>query len=339
MKVYVDDMLVKSTESIAHINDLHEAFGTLKQYGMKLNPAKCAFGVSSGKFLGYMVSSRRIKANPEKIQAVLEMQSLKSTKQLQQLTGRLATLNHFISRSTNKCLPFFKILRKAFEWTSECDSAFSRLKIYLTSPPLLSRTVLGRSAISILGSFPHGSKCSFDPRRRWDTEVGVFCQKLAFALIMVSRKLRPYFQAHTIRVLTEYPLRKVMQKLDLSGRLANWAIELGQFDLEFVPRNAIKGQALADFLAELTNLPEAEEERIWIIYVDGSSTKRNGGAGIVIVTPEGEELNGSFRLEFRTTNNEAEYEAVIAGLGLALKLGAESVEVQSDSQVIVGHIR
>jgi ribonuclease HI len=156
---------------------------------------------------------------------------------------------------------------------------------------------------------------------------------------MASRKLRPYFQAHTIRVLTEYPLRKVMQKLDLSGRLANWAIELGQFDLEFVPRNAIKGQALADFLAELTNLPEAEEERIWIIYVDGSSTKRNGGAGIVIVTPEGEELNGSFRLEFRTTNNEAEYEAVIAGLGLALKLGAESVEVQSDSQVIVGHIR
>jgi hypothetical protein len=151
--------------------------------------------------------------------------------------------------------------------------------------------------------------------------------QLAFALIVASRKLRPYFQAHTIRVLTEYPLRKVMQKLDLSGRLANWAIELGQFDLEFVPRNAIKGQVLADFLAELTNLPEAEKERIWIIYVDGSSTKRNGGAGIMIVTPEEEELNGSLRLEFKTTNNEAEYEAVIAGLGLALELGAESVEV------------
>jgi hypothetical protein len=86
-------------------------------------------------------------------------------------------------------------------------------------------------------------------------------EKLAFALIMASRKLRPYFQAHTIRVLTEYPLRKVMQKLDLSGRLANWAIELGQFDLEFVPRNAIKGQALADFLVEFTNLPEVEEPR------------------------------------------------------------------------------
>jgi hypothetical protein len=150
-------------------------------------------------------------------------------------------------------------------------------------------------------------------------------EKLAFALVMASRKLRPYFQAHTIRVLMEYPLRKVMQKLDLSGRLANWAIELGQFDLEFVPRNAIKGQALADFLAEFTNLPKVEEpemERKWVIYVDGSLTRKNGGAGIVLVTPEGEELNGALRLEFRTTNNEAEYEAVIAGLGLALELGA-----------------
>jgi hypothetical protein len=80
IEVYVNDMLVKSAESTAHIDDLHEAFGILKQYGMKLNPAKCAFGVSSGKFLGYMVSSRGIEANPKKIQAVLEMQSPKSTK-------------------------------------------------------------------------------------------------------------------------------------------------------------------------------------------------------------------------------------------------------------------
>jgi hypothetical protein len=80
MEVYVDDMLVKSTESVSHAYDLHKAFETLKQYEMKLNPMKCAFGVSSGKFLGYMVSRRRIKANPEKIQAILEMQSPKTTK-------------------------------------------------------------------------------------------------------------------------------------------------------------------------------------------------------------------------------------------------------------------
>jgi ribonuclease HI len=132
-----------------------------------------------------------------------------------------------------------------------------------------------------------------------------------------------------------------MQKLDLSGRLANWAIELGQFDLEFVPRNAIKGQALADFLVEFTNMPEIEGpdmDRRWVIYVDGSSTKKNGGAGIVLFTPDGDELSSSLKLEFKTTNNEAEYEAVVAGLGLALELGADNVELRSDSQVIVGHI-
>jgi hypothetical protein len=115
----------------------------LKRYRMKLNPTKCAFGVSSGKFLGYMVSSRGIEANPEKIRAILEMQSPMTTKQLQQLTGKLAAMNQFISRSINKCLPFFKILRKAFEWSDECKEVFSQLKKYLTSSPLLSRTVPG----------------------------------------------------------------------------------------------------------------------------------------------------------------------------------------------------
>jgi hypothetical protein len=84
-------------------------------------------------------------------------------------------------------------------------------------------------------------------------------EKLAFALVIASRKLRPYFQAHTIKVLTEYPLKKVLRKLDLSGRLANWAMELTKFDIEYVPRNAIKGQALADFLAKFNNLQESSE--------------------------------------------------------------------------------
>jgi ribonuclease HI len=226
------------------------------------------------------------------------------------------------------------------------------LKTYLTNPPLLSRTIPREVLYLYLAISPTAVSAALIREEDGIQKPVYFVskalhgaekkypqiEKLAFALVVASRKLRPYFQAHTIRVLTEHPLRKVMQKLDLSGRLANRAIELGQFDLEFVPRNAIKGQVLADFLAELTNLLEAEEERIWIIYVDGSSTKKSGGAGIVIVTPEGEELNGSLRLEFRTTNNEAEYEAIIAGLGLALELGAKSVEVRSDSQVIIGHI-
>jgi hypothetical protein len=164
-------------------------------------------------------------------------------------------------------------LRKAFEWTGECKEAFFQLKKYLTSSPLLSRTVSGK----VLYLYLVVSPITISVALIWEDErvqKPVYfvskalhraeerypqIEKLAFALVMASRKLRPYFQDHTIRVLTEYPLRKVMQKLDLSGRLANWAIELVQFDLEFVPRNAIKGQTLADFLAEFMNLPKIKE--------------------------------------------------------------------------------
>jgi len=105
---------------------------------MKLNPAKCAFGVSSGKFLGFMVSNKGIEVNPKKVQAMLEMQARSTTKQLQQLTERIAALNRFISQSTNKCLPFFKKLRKTFVWSDECEEALGQLKEYLANPPLLS---------------------------------------------------------------------------------------------------------------------------------------------------------------------------------------------------------
>ena len=114
MEVYVDDMLVKSKEELTHLDDLRETFATLKQYQMKLNPSKCVFGVASGKFLGFMMSQRGIEANPEKVQDIIDMASPRIVKEVQKLTGRVATLNRFVSRATDKCLPFFKTLKQAF---------------------------------------------------------------------------------------------------------------------------------------------------------------------------------------------------------------------------------
>ena len=105
---------------------------------MKLNPSKCVFGVASGKFLGFMVSQRGIEANSEKVQAIINMVSPRTVKEVQKLTGRIVALNRFISRAMDKCLPFFKTLKQAFAWTDECEAAFQDLKRYLSNPPLLS---------------------------------------------------------------------------------------------------------------------------------------------------------------------------------------------------------
>ena len=154
VEVYIDNMLVKSKEEGDHLKDLEETFKTLRRFQMKLNPSKCAFGVSSSKFLGFMVSQRGIEANPNKIKAILEMQPPRTIKETQGLTERIATLNRFVSRSTDKCLPFFKVLTKAFGWTDECQQAFEELKVYLATPSLLSPSKQGEELYLYLAISP-----------------------------------------------------------------------------------------------------------------------------------------------------------------------------------------
>ena len=120
VQVYVDDMLVKSQREEDQLEDLKEIFDTLRSYNMKLNPRKCAFRVTAGKFLGFMVSQRGIEANPDKIRAIIEMKPSRNVKEVQSLNGKVAVLNRFVLRATNKCLPFFRTLKKSFEWTDEC---------------------------------------------------------------------------------------------------------------------------------------------------------------------------------------------------------------------------
>ena len=138
VQVYVDYMLVKSRREEDYLEDLKETFDTLRSYNMKLNLGKCAFGVMAGKFLGFMVSQRGIEANPDKIRAIMEMKPPRNVKEVQSLNGKVAALNRFVLRATDKCLPFFRTLKKSFEWTDECQQAFEELKAYLSAPPLLS---------------------------------------------------------------------------------------------------------------------------------------------------------------------------------------------------------
>ncbi|XP_022897720.1 uncharacterized protein LOC111411417 [Olea europaea var. sylvestris] len=262
VEAYVDDMVVKSKRVDQHISDLEEFFHTLRKYRMKLNPAKCAFGVASGKFLGFMITHQGIEANPDKIQALASMESPRNKKE--------------------------------------------EFKQTLASPPILTRPepgdtlflylAISQNAVSgllvkefnrVQQPIYYVSKVLQD----WETRY-TLAEQLALALVITARKLRQYFQSHPIVVLTNQPVRHILQKPDISGRLMKWVIELGEFDIEFKPRPSIKAQALADFIAELTPRPRGPDSRF----------------------------------EFEATNNEAEYGVVVIALELALSLELEFVK-------------
>ena len=116
MEVYIDDMLVKSTTAELHITHMSEAFQILREYNMKLNPAKCAFGMSAEKFLGFIVNYQGIEENPNKIKVVLDMPPPSNIKEVQRLIGRIVALSRFVSKASDKCQPFFQVLKKAFQW-------------------------------------------------------------------------------------------------------------------------------------------------------------------------------------------------------------------------------
>ena len=136
------------------MKDLKETFDTLRSYNMKLNLGKCTFGVMAGKFIGFMVSQWGIEANPDKIRAIMEMKPPRNAKEVQSLNGKVAALNRFVSRATDKCLPFFRTLKKSFEWTDECQQAFEELKAYLSAPPLLSPSQPGEELFLYLAVSP-----------------------------------------------------------------------------------------------------------------------------------------------------------------------------------------
>ncbi|CAL9004172.1 unnamed protein product [Prunus brigantina] len=356
MEVYVDDMLVKSRTAEGHLENLALMFGILKSYRMRLNPTKCAFGVASGKFLGFMISQRGIEANPDKIKAIIDMETPKTQKDIQSLTGRVAALTRFISKATDKCVPFFKALKGGkhqIVWTPECDQVFQNLKNYMSRAPLLSKPLPGEILLLYL-SVSITAVSSVLIRKPEKAELPIFyvskalqsaelryppLEQLALALVTSARRLRPYFQAHQITVLTNQPLR--------------------QFDVQFKPRPAEKGQVVADFISELT-LPVPSEPSItdptppvienvtaehfdpsvpvWILHVDGSANQQGCGAGLVLTTPDGGKLEYALRFSFSTSNNEAEYEALLAGLRLAKSMSARQISIHSDSQLIVNQI-
>ena len=164
------------------------------------------------------------------------------------------------------------------------------------------------------------------------------------ALVHATGKLPYYFQAHTVYVLTGYPLQSLLKRFDFTGRIAKWGTQLGAFNIRCRPWNSVKGKVLTDFIAEFS--PRDEEEMVcqmgcclWRVFVDGTSNAMRAGARIVIVTPEGIQLEHSFRLGSRASNNEAKYKALLVRLKTVLGMGARDVEAYLDSRLVVNQVQ
>lgn len=232
MEIYVNDMQVKSAKARTHKADLRETFKTLRKYNMKLNPAKCAFGVRAGKFLGYMVTERGVEANPKKAQAIINMQPPRNIREVQILTGSLTALSRFISKVAEKTYSFFKIIRKGaeFSWDEGSTKAFEELKGVLASLPLLAKPKPDDKLYLYL-AIGEQSIISVLVKEDQDDQIPVYytskmlqgvearypeIKKLGLALVTTVRKLRPYFLSHTIIVPTRHPLNLTLGKIDTS---------------------------------------------------------------------------------------------------------------------------
>ena len=182
-------------------------------------------------------------------------------------------------------------------------------------------------------------------------------EKAILAVVLDTRKLPHYFQAHTVVILTQLPLKAILRNADCTGRIAKWGTILGAFDIKYMSRTSIKGQVLADLVAKFTKpqieeLPSVEnmDEKLvgtishyrlptWEVYVDGASNQKGSEVRLVLISPENVIIEKSLRLDFSTTNNEVKYEALLIGMTMVQRMGGKSIKLFSDSRIVVGQVK
>uniref|UniRef100_A0A2N9F0S4 Uncharacterized protein n=1 Tax=Fagus sylvatica TaxID=28930 RepID=A0A2N9F0S4_FAGSY len=338
IEVYVDYMIAKSRTTQDHLTDLRKLFQCLKKYQLRLNLNKCAFGVTFGKLLGFIVSGRGIEIDPAKLTATYE--------------------------------PLFKLLRKdvKIKWTKDCQKAFDMIKEYLLNPPILVPPTPGRPLILYLTiqeasmgymlgqqdetgrkeqAIYYLSKKFTRPETRY-----MLVEKTCCALAWASKKLRQYMLYYTTWLISRMdPIKYIFEKPSLTGKIARWQVLLSEFDILFVARKVIKEQAIADYLADYpseqlelmdSEFPDEDVMAVnegshcrWKLYFDGAANAIESGIGAVLVSPKGQQTPIAVKLGFDFTNNMTEYEACIVGLQAALEFGAHELEIFGDSLLIV----
>ena len=218
IEIYVDDMAVKGKVVSGHLGDLGGIFNVLRRHKLHLNASKCSFGVRSGKFLGYMVTHRGIEVNPDQIKAINDLKLPRNAKEVQKLAGMIVALNRFISRSADRCRPFYPLIDKwkGFKWSKDCTMAFQQLKEYLSRPPIMSSPAADEVLYAYIVMAPYvvslvlirdGNGLQrpvyYVNKSLHKAEVRYLpLEKAILVMVHATQKLPHYFQAHTVVVLT-----------------------------------------------------------------------------------------------------------------------------------------
>ncbi|GKA81464.1 reverse transcriptase domain-containing protein [Tanacetum coccineum] len=362
LEAYVDDMVIKSKTKLEMIKDIEETLLTLKKVNMKLNPKKCSFRIEEGKFLGYIVTSEGIRANPEKAKAIVNMPSPTNLKQMQRLSGKLAALNRFISKAAEKALPCLYTLKrctnkKDFHWTTEAEEAFQEMKKLIAELPTLTAAKKEEELVVYLLAASEAVSAVLLVEKQGKNPNPLLKQNAT--------------RRHTIKVITDKPISHILNNREATGILAKWGTELEAYGIKYVPRSVIKGQVLADFLAytmaehcstqinasgpndTLAEGKSKEEQEateakapenlgtkadLWKLYTDGTSNEHGFGACLILIDPEGVEYSYALRLNFANSNNDAEYEALLAGLRIAAKMKVEKMHAFVDSKLVASQV-
>ncbi|XP_071714922.1 uncharacterized protein [Rutidosis leptorrhynchoides] len=238
---------------------------------------------------------------------------------------------------------------------NEAETAFQEMKKLLKTLPTLMAPIEGEILYLYISveNEAFGSRVMFGISTSYHkaltgSEINYApIEKFVYALILTSQRLRRYFQGHPIHVLTNMPIKQVLTKPEISGRLAMWAVELGAYEISYLPRDAVNGQVLADYLAKMSGEMEVINERTelksvqgetWDLFTDGASCVEGASAGLVLTTTGGEEHTYALRFNFDVTNNEAEYEALLAGLNIANKMYITKLCAFTDSQLVANQV-
>ncbi|KAM1819040.1 hypothetical protein ACFX11_000762 [Malus domestica] len=269
VEVYINDVVIKSKRQQTHLDDLRQAFLHMRQHNLKMNPAKCAFGVSAGNFLGFLMHHFGIEVDENKARAIINAPPPTTKKQLLSLLGKINFLRRFIANSAGKMKTFSTLLKlkdsDKFEWKDEHQAAFTQIKVSLTTPHVLVPPRRGKPLKIYISAAEESIGCLLAQNNDAGREQAIFylsrnlnqpkinysaVEKLCLAVFSVASKLRHYMLPSVTQVIAQTDvIRYMLTRPIVKGRIGKWTMALSEFSLQYVPQKAVKGQTLADFLA------------------------------------------------------------------------------------------